>query len=329
MLRGYMGQRSLRTRARSPHLAGRPHKQQVVGSIVPGHETALVPVSTSLGAAIASAAVSEFSQSVPVPAHAPGCILGPMPRLPCPVHPRCRLICHSLAYTLAVPCGLVEDSVRGAVKMPEPLDVILAFHNAFRRDMRTIDAAALGTARGAQGLAPDLARFRFFNEMLVWHARGEELSFYPALEAVVPLVAEAYERQHRGLDAAYDALNAAVSGGDTLDIARASAAFRYYLDLHLANEEAHFYRLVRERVPLAEQMRALGIMSAQAPQDRFPEVARWLYSLTGDLDRENVTRIFQTTMPAPVFAVLTQLIREAIPGDWAELTRRIPTLVNG
>ena len=68
--------------------------------------------------------------------------------------------------------------------MAEPLDAILAFHNAFRRDMAAIDAAALGSARGEPGLTPALERFRFFNEILVWHALGEEASFFPALEAV-------------------------------------------------------------------------------------------------------------------------------------------------
>src|SRR4030043_157997 len=105
--------------------------------------------------------------------------------------------------------------------MAEPLDVILAFHNAFRRDMSVIDAAALDSARGKPGLAPAVERFRFFNEMLVWHANGEELAIFPALEVVAPSVAEAYERDHRGLDAAFDALSAAVSASDALEMARA------------------------------------------------------------------------------------------------------------
>jgi len=46
--------------------------------------------------------------------------------------------------------------------------------------------------------------------VLVWHAQGEELAIFPMVEKVAPSVAEAYERDHRGLDAAFDALNAAV-----------------------------------------------------------------------------------------------------------------------
>jgi hypothetical protein len=210
--------------------------------------------------------------------------------------------------------------------MAVPLDAIMAIHNAFRKDMSIIDTAALGIARGKPGLEPALERFRFFNEILVWHAHGEELAIFPAVEAVAPSVAEAYERDHRGLDAAFDAMNAAVSLGDKLETARASAAFKFHLDIHLAKEDAHLYRLVRERIPIPEQAKAMGIMSNNVPQNRFPEVIAWLYPLIGDNDRENMTLIWQTVMPPPVFAQISQLIHKAVGDDWAELVRRIPTL---
>jgi len=210
--------------------------------------------------------------------------------------------------------------------MAEPLDIVMAFHNAFRRDMAMIDAAALDSARGKPGLAPTVERFRFFNEVLVWHALGEERGVFPAVEAVAPSVAEAYERDHRGLDAAFDALNAAVSARDALETARATAAFKFHLDIHLAKEDAHLYRLMRERVPMPEQGKALGIMSSSVPQDRFPEVVAWLFPLIDHDDRENMTRIWQMVMPQPVFAQVKQLIQAATGDDWAELTRRIPTL---
>jgi hypothetical protein len=210
--------------------------------------------------------------------------------------------------------------------MTEPMDAILAIHNAFRRDMEGIDAAALASARGKPGFEPAIERFRFFNEVLVWHAHGEELAIFPALETVAPLVAEAYIRDHHGLDEAFDAMDAAVSAGDALATARASAAFKFHLDIHLAKEDAHVYRLIRERLPMPEQGKAAGIMSSTVPQERFPEVIAWMYPLMGDDDRENMTRIWQMVMPAPVFAGASQLIRRAIGADWAELVRRIPNL---
>ena len=210
--------------------------------------------------------------------------------------------------------------------MTEPLDAVMAIHNAFRRDMEMIDAAALDSARGKPGLAATVDRFRFFNEVLVWHAHGEEVGIFPALEGVAPSVAEAYERDHRGLDAAFDALSAAVSAGDALQTACATAAFKFHLDIHLDKEDAHLYRIIRERVPVPDQVKAVSIMASTAPQNRFPEVVAWMFPLMGNDDRENMTRIWQMVMPAPAFVGAKQLIQKAIGDDWAELTRRIPTL---
>ncbi len=143
--------------------------------------------------------------------------------------------------------------------MAGPIDAITAIHNAFRKDMEDIDAAALGAARGTPGLAATVERFRFFNEILVVHAHGEEIAVFPAL------------------DAAFDALNDAVSAGDALATARATAAFKFHLDVHLFKEDTHLYRIVRERVPVPDQGKAVGIMAAEVPPARQPEFIMWMY----------------------------------------------------
>jgi hypothetical protein len=210
--------------------------------------------------------------------------------------------------------------------MAEPVDAIRAFHNAFRNDMMRIDAAAFESAQGKEGLAAAIERFRFFNEILVWHATGEEVAVFPALENVAPLVAEAYEKDHRGLDRAFDELNTSYSAHDTLKTARATAAFRFHLGIHLDKEDTHLYRIFRERIPLPEQGKALGVMAGMIPQDRFPEMVGWLFPLIGNDDRENMIRIWQTVLPPPAFTGVKELIKKSIGNDWAELTRRIPAL---
>jgi hypothetical protein len=210
--------------------------------------------------------------------------------------------------------------------MAEPLDAVKAIHNAFRRDIAGIDTAARDAARGKPRLESQIDRFRFLDEVLVWHAQGEELAIFPAIEAVAPSVAEAYERDHRGLDAAFEALDTAVSAGDTLEAARASAASKFHLDIHLEKEDAHLYRLMKERVSLPDQGKAVGAMASTVPQDRFPELVAWLFPLLGHDDRENMTRMWQKVMPPPAFAGVKQLIQRALGNDWAELVRRIPSL---
>ena len=211
--------------------------------------------------------------------------------------------------------------------MTGPIDAILAIHNAFRADMAAIDAASLAAARGTEGLEATVERFRFFNEVLDWHAHGEELAVFPALEVVAPSVAEAYEMDHRGLDRAFEALSDAVTVHDTLQTARATAAFKFHLDIHLAKEDAHLYRLIRERVSVADQAKAVGVMAGEVPPERNPELIAWMFPLLGNDDRENMTRIWQMVMPPEVFGGAIQLVHQAIGDDFTELNRRIPELV--
>lgn len=210
--------------------------------------------------------------------------------------------------------------------MVEPTDAIRAIHNAFRNDMNRIDAAALDAARGKEALEATIERFRFLNEVLVWHAQGEELSVFPALDQVAPLVAEAYLKDHRGLDMAYDELNKSYSARDSLQTARATSAFRFHLKMHLDKEDTHLYRIFRERIPLPEQAKAVSILASQIPQERYPEFVLWMYPLMGNDDRENMIRITQAVLPAPVFSEVKDLIKKAVGSDWEELRRRIPTL---
>jgi hemerythrin-like domain-containing protein len=207
-----------------------------------------------------------------------------------------------------------------------PIDGVLAIHNAFRADMAAIDAAALAAARGERGLEATVERFRFFNEILTYHAHGEEEAVFPILDEVAPLVAEAYAMDHRRLDVAFDTLTNAVSARDALQTARATAAFKFHLDSHLAKEDAHLFRIIRERVSVPDQVKAVGTMAMTMPGNRVPEFTAWIYPLLGDDDRENFTRATQMLMPWEAFAPSIPLIHQATGDGFAELTRRIPEL---
>ena len=210
--------------------------------------------------------------------------------------------------------------------MHSPIDGVRAIHNAFRADIAAIDAAAAAAARGEPGLETTVERFQFFNEILTYHAHGEEEAVFPMVEEVAPLVAEAYAIDHQRLDVAFVTLSNAISAHDALQTARATAAFKFHLDTHLAKEDAHLFRIMRERVSVPDQVKAVGVMGSQLPGSRVPEFNAWIYPLLGDADRENFTRALMMIMPWDVFAPSIPLIRQATGDGFAELTRRMPEL---
>ena len=58
--------------------------------------------------------------------------------------------------------------------MTVPLDLILGFHNALRRDIADMDTAAYAAARGDGDLGLVLKHYTLFDEALSWHAWAEE-----------------------------------------------------------------------------------------------------------------------------------------------------------
>src|SRR5215472_7413140 len=92
---------------------------------------------------------------------------------------------------------LGAEAVAGGEVMQSPIDGVRAIHNAFRADIAAIDDAATAAARGTPGLEATVERFRFFNEILSYHAHGEEAAVFPILDEVAPLVAEQYAMDHR------------------------------------------------------------------------------------------------------------------------------------
>ena len=212
--------------------------------------------------------------------------------------------------------------------MAGPTDAVVALHNAFRHDIQLIDAAALEAAQGKPGLDATVERFRFLNEVLDWHAQGEDEVISALLESVAPSVYETYERDHRALDVAFDELSRAVSVHDALETARVTKAFKFHLQLHLDKEDAHLYRIISERVSVPEQGNAIGLMAAHAPQERFPEVVAWMFPLIDLEDRVNMTLSWQMGMPAEGFAFATQLIEHVLGDEWPGLAARIPALAH-
>jgi hypothetical protein len=211
--------------------------------------------------------------------------------------------------------------------MASPLDAVTVFHNAFRADMAQIDAAALAAAQGAPGPHSALERFDFMNEVLDWHAEGEEEAVFTALEDIAPRLAWAYDRDHRALDVGFAEYTRSMSTKDPVQTARATAAFAFHLDVHLGKEDAQVYPLIGEALSPAEQGGILAKLSGRVPRERFPEVVAWLFPLVGLDDRATMARIYQQVQPPEVVAGLMGIVRGAIgDAEYADLVAAVPGL---
>ena len=210
--------------------------------------------------------------------------------------------------------------------MSGPIDIVRSIHNAFRRDIFQIDDSVFKIARAGEDLTPIFDRLHSVAEILDYHAKGEEAAVFPAVDNLTPLVAEAYLMDHRELDAMVSGLEAMRKTPDPLTIARATAVLASHLRIHLNKEDAHLYRILRERTTESEQASIVGLMSKKVPPDRFPTLVQWLFPLLDLEDRVVVTKGWMTLMPPQVFAGLKPLIKKTVGENWVDLTRRIPEL---
>ncbi|MGH9919944.1 MAG: hemerythrin domain-containing protein, partial [Nitrososphaerales archaeon] len=195
-----------------------------------------------------------------------------------------------------------DDSNEELVMSFTPVDLILVAHDGFRRDLADIDAAALSAARDGSDMSQTIKRLDFFTEMLSWHAQGEDRGVFPALENVAPDVAAPYEIDHRGLDLAAEGLAHAIDAGDAVRVARATAAFKFHLDMHLHKEEVHLYQLFTDRLSASDQADAVGVFTDALPRERFADFVGWLFPLVDVDGRARVVRVWQVAMPPQVFA---------------------------
>ena len=211
--------------------------------------------------------------------------------------------------------------------MAGPIDLVLAIHNAFRRDMFQIDDAAYKIARSGGDLLPVLNRLRMMAEFLDYHAKGEEAAVFPAVDNLAPLVARAYFHDHRELDTMVEGLEEVEKAPDALTAARGTAALTAHLRIHLEKEDLYVYPILREGTTMDDQAAVVGTMAKEVPPNRSPNLIGWLFPLLSLDDRVVAVNVWRNLLPPPVFSGMKPLIQQAVGATgWAGLMSRIPEL---
>jgi hemerythrin-like domain-containing protein len=210
--------------------------------------------------------------------------------------------------------------------LSRPIDVIRCFHNAFRRDSTQIDDTVNKIAREGGNFTPVLDRLHTMNELLDYHARGEEAAVFPAMDKLVPQLATPYLMDHRELDIMTNGLETIRQNPNPLTTARATAVLDSFLRIHLNKEDAHLYTILRERTTDNEQADMGLLMSRKVPPDKYPTMIQWLFPLLDLDDQVVVARSWVNLMPPQVFAGIKPLIEKTVAANWTKLTSIVPEL---
>jgi iron-sulfur cluster repair protein YtfE (RIC family) len=192
--------------------------------------------------------------------------------------------------------------------------------------MSQIDTIVNRTAREGGNFVSVMERLHMMNELLDYHARGEEAAVFPAMDKLVPQLATPYLMDHRELDIMVDVLEKLRQNPDPLTVARATAVLDSFLRIHLNKEDAHLYPILRERTTDEEQV-AIGVLLAKSvPNGKFPTMIQWLFPLLDLEDQVFVAKGWVKVLPPQAFSGIRPLIQKAVAGNWVKLTQLVPEL---
>ena len=202
--------------------------------------------------------------------------------------------------------------------------------------MARIDAAALacGPGRSRASSPRPGAASTFMDQVLDWHAEGEEEAVFTALEGIAPRLAWTYDRDHRGLDAAFAEFTrphvAARPGADRRGAIRRLRLPPRNTSAPGAGEDAQVSPGASSAALSPEPSRATSSarLSGRVPRDRFPEVVAWLFPLVGARrPRDHGRASTSARSPPRSSPACMGLVRGAIGGDeYAALAAAVPGL---
>jgi iron-sulfur cluster repair protein YtfE (RIC family) len=206
-------------------------------------------------------------------------------------------------------------------------DVIVhGFHNAFRKDIYSIDSEILRIRHSGGDIIPLFDRLQTFAEFLDYHARAEEAAVFPAFDKLTPSVTQTYLLDHRELDNMTNRLEQIHKSPDFIAATRATAVLQSHLRIHLDKEDAYIYPVLEQRLTDDDQVAIINTMASKVPPEKFAAVIKWLFPLLNLEDQVLVTKAWSSVMPPQVFAGVKRLIEGATGQNWALITNKVPEL---
>jgi Hemerythrin HHE cation binding domain len=220
------------------------------------------------------------------------------------------------ALLLVVAAGLTMLTVRRVRRQnqardddrPADLGFMRAIHAGLRRDALRLESLALQLGR--RGGAPaDVPRgWATFRQTLLVHHAAEDDDLWPALRSHLTDDEDAHQldlmvEEHRGLTAAIDAVDAALTSG--VGVTTAARELGEVLRRHLDHEEQRAFPLLQRHLSRREWRRfLLTERRRRSPRER-PEFLTWVLDDAGDEDAAAV----MAELPRPAHLVYRRLLR--------------------
>ena len=217
------------------------------------------------------------------------------------------------ALLLVVPAGLAlaaRARRRQALddQRPPDLGFMRAIHAGFRRDAARLESIVPQLERRDGAQAPAPKGWATFRETLHVHHAAEDDDLWPVLRSRLTDQADRHQldlmvEEHRGLSAAIDGVDAALTSG--ADVTAAARRLGEVLRGHLDHEEQNVFPLLERHLSRGEWRRfLLTERRRRSPRER-PEFLTWVLDDASDEDADAVL----AELPRPAHLVYRFILR--------------------
>ncbi|WP_433087322.1 hemerythrin domain-containing protein [Dactylosporangium sp. CA-052675] len=198
------------------------------------------------------------------------------------------------------------SSEHGVLDLPEHVRGFALMHVAMRRDAgRLSGAAGAVTAKAVPALA---SWWQMVRGAIDWHHRSEDEVLWPELRRRVrgfTVREAAIHGDHEILDAAMDAVSAALTPRGVTDLPGAASRFATVLTEHLRAEERLVFPVFAEEITPQEYLAIERRVVATAPARIMAYLQPWMFD---GADRRAVASV-SATIPPPVRLVGGTVLR--------------------
>lgn len=220
------------------------------------------------------------------------------------------------ALLLAIAAGLVlaarrvrrRQQARNDDDRPADLGFMRAMHAGLRRDAARLEALApqLEQRGGAPAAAPK--GWTTFRAILQVHHGAEDDDLWPVLRSHLTDKQDLHQvdlmvAEHRDLDAAIQAVDAALASG--VGVTPATSELGAVLGAHLDHEEQHVFPLLERHLSRREWRRFLRTERRRRPPRERPEFLTWVLHEASEQDAAAV----MAELPRPAHLVYRWILR--------------------